>query len=87
MLGIRPEHVAEKIGAGDAPPGQVVEALAGVVEPMGPETFLYAANGSHSFAARLRADFHAAAQQKVSLVFDMRHAHFFDPVTEMAIGG
>ncbi len=86
-LGIRPEHIAEKTGAGDAPAGQVVEALAGVVEPMGPETFLYAANGSHSFAARLRADFHAAAQQKVSLVFDMRQAHFFDPATENAIAG
>jgi multiple sugar transport system ATP-binding protein len=86
VLGIRPEHIAEKTGAGDAA-GQEVEALAGVVEPMGPETFLYAANGSHSFAARLRADFRVAAQQKVSLVFDMRHAHFFDPTTENAIAG
>jgi multiple sugar transport system ATP-binding protein len=86
-LGIRPEHIAEKTGTDDTPAGQVVEALAGVVEPMGPETFLYAANGSHSFAARLRADFRAVAQQKVSLVFDMRHAHFFDPATEMTIAG
>jgi len=87
VLGIRPEHIAEKSGAGDAPAGQVVEAVVGVIEPMGPETFLYAANGSHCFAARLRADFRVAAQQKVSLVFDMRHAHFFDPATETAIGG
>jgi multiple sugar transport system ATP-binding protein len=86
IMGIRPEHIAEKTGVADALAGQVVEALAGVVEPMGPETFLYAANGSHSFAARLRADFRVAAQQKVSLVFDMRHAHFFDPATEMEIG-
>jgi multiple sugar transport system ATP-binding protein len=86
VLGIRPQHIAEKTGAGAAA-GQMVEALAGVVEPMGPETFLYAANGSHSFAARLRADFRVAAQQKVCLVFDMRHAHFFDPATEKAIAG
>jgi multiple sugar transport system ATP-binding protein len=87
VMGIRPEHIAEKTGARDAPAGQVIEALAGVVEPMGPETFLYAANGAHSFAARLRADFRVAAQQKVSLLFDMRQAHFFDPASEMAIAG
>jgi len=86
-LGMRPEHIAEKAGADEASAGETIEALAGVVEPMGPETFLYAANGSHSFAARLRADFRVAAQQKVSLVFDMRQAHFFDPATEMAIAG
>jgi multiple sugar transport system ATP-binding protein len=85
VLGIRPEHIAEKNAANEASGGQVVEAVAGVVEPMGPETFLYAANGSHSFAARLRADFHVAAQQKVALIFDMRHAHFFDPETEKTI--
>jgi multiple sugar transport system ATP-binding protein len=84
VLGIRPEHIAEN-GAGNPSNGQTVEALAGVVEPMGPETFLYAANGSHSFAARLRPDFRVAAQEKVSLVFDMRHAHFFDPGTERAV--
>jgi multiple sugar transport system ATP-binding protein len=85
VLGIRPEHIAEKGAGNDATTGQMVEAVAGVVEPMGPETFLYAANGSHSFAARLRADFRVAAQEKVSLVFDMRHAHFFDSTTEQAI--
>ena len=87
VLGIRPEHIAEKSEAKDATNGQAVEALAGVVEPMGPETFVYAMNGSHSFAARVRPDFQAAAQQKISLVFDMRHAHFFNPATELAIAG
>jgi multiple sugar transport system ATP-binding protein len=85
VLGIRPEHIAEKTATSDAPAGQMVEAVAGVVEPMGPETFLYAANGSHSFAARLRADFRVPAQQKVALMFDMRHAHFFDAETEKTI--
>ncbi len=84
VLGIRPEHIGEKTAAGLSD-GQTVEALAGVVEPMGPETFLYAGNGSHSFAARLRPDFRVAAREKVSLVFNMRHAHFFDPGTEKAI--
>jgi multiple sugar transport system ATP-binding protein len=86
VLGIRPEHIAEKAAADGVSEGQIVEAAAGVLEPMGPETFLYAANGSHSFAARLRADFRVAAQQTVPLVFDMRHAHFFDPATEAVIG-
>ena len=62
-------------------------AVAEVIEPMGPETNLYATSGAHSFAARLPAGERVALQQKVSLVFDMRRAHFFDPASEKAIVG
>jgi multiple sugar transport system ATP-binding protein len=87
VLGIRPEHIAEPSAPGTLPDGQVVEALAEVIEPTGPETFLYATRGSQSFAARVRADFRTAALAKVSLVFDMRQAHFFDPETGAALNG
>ncbi len=87
VLGIRPEHITEPSGPGDTPGGRVVEALAEVIEPMGPEAHLYAVHGSHRFVARVRADFRVAAQEKVSLVFDMRRAHFFDPATEAVIAG
>jgi multiple sugar transport system ATP-binding protein len=87
VLGLRPEHITGQARPGEATAGQVVEALAEVIEPMGPETFLYAVLGVHAIAARVRADFRVAAQEKVSLVFDMRQAHFFDPTTEAVIPG
>jgi multiple sugar transport system ATP-binding protein len=86
VLGIRPEHITAESNLVAAPEGQPVEALAEVIEPTGPETFLYATHGSHSFAARVPADFRVAVRDKVSLVFDMRQAHFFDPTTEAVIG-
>jgi len=58
-----------------------------LIEPMGPETYLYATRGAHSFAVRLPAGWRTEARQKVSLVFDMRKAHFFDPATESVMVG
>jgi multiple sugar transport system ATP-binding protein len=87
VLGIRPENIADKIHLHDAPPDQTISAVAEVVEPMGPETNLYATSGAHSCVARLPADARVPLQQPVSLVFDMRKAHFFDPATERAIVG
>ncbi len=87
VFGIRPENITDKLRAHDAAPERTITAVAEVIEPMGPETNLYATSGAHSFVARLPADERVAAQQKISLVFDMRKAHFFDPATERAIIG
>jgi multiple sugar transport system ATP-binding protein len=62
-----------------------VEAVVEVIQPMGPEAYLYLAGHSHSFVARVRATDHFNVNQQVPLVFDMRHAHFFDPASETAI--
>jgi multiple sugar transport system ATP-binding protein len=85
VLGIRPEHITVQPGSAADLEGRLVEALAEVIEPMGPETFLYAAHGSRSFAARVPADFRVAVRETVSLVFDMQGAHYFDPATETVI--
>ncbi len=85
MLGIRPENIIDKMHLPDAPSDQTITAVAEVVEPMGPETNLYAAIGAHACVARLPADARVELQQKVSLVFDMRKAHFFDAATEKII--
>jgi multiple sugar transport system ATP-binding protein len=86
VLGIRPENIADKLHLRDAAETWTVEAAVDMVEPMGAETHLQATSGAHSFVARMQADYHAAARQKVLLVLDMRNAHFFDPDTEKAIG-
>lgn len=85
VFGIRPENITDKIHLSEASPDRTVAAVAEVIEPMGPETNLYATSGAHPFVARLPADQRIALRQKISLVFDMRKAHFFDPATEKAI--
>jgi multiple sugar transport system ATP-binding protein len=85
VFGIRPENIADTTNAGSGPTGQTVQASAEVVEPTGSEAYLYLSSGSHSFVARVHANNRVSVKQKVSLVFDMRKAHFFDPATEKAI--
>jgi multiple sugar transport system ATP-binding protein len=96
ILGIRPEHIARSTALPDAPPAQTVEALVEVVQPMGAECYLTLnlnpnpnldlAGMAQSFVARVPATDCARALQRLSLVFDMARAHFFDAITERAIG-
>jgi multiple sugar transport system ATP-binding protein len=79
LLGLRPEDITVQSGA-------PVAAVAEASEPMGPETHLFAAGAGHAFVARLPGGSRIAPQEKVSLAFNMRHAHFFDLETERAIG-
>ena len=85
ILGLRPEHIVNRENAREAPPGRTVEAVADVVQPMGSETHVYLASAAHSYVARVPASAPVRAGQKLSFVFDMSRAHFFDPVTEAAI--
>ena len=85
ILGIRPENIADTTNAGSGPTGQTVQAVVEVVEPMGSEAHLYLTSGSHTFVARVHAHNRVNVNQEVSLVFDMRKAHFFDPATEKAV--
>jgi len=85
VLGIRPENIADK--SSGASNGQTVEAMVEAVEPMGPETYLYAKTGADSFVARVSADCRVEGGRKAPLVFDMEKAHFFDPATEKVMVG
>jgi multiple sugar transport system ATP-binding protein len=85
VFGIRPEDIADESDASEAPLERTVEALVEVVEPMGPESYLHLTSGPHSFVVRVHANKRVDVNQKVSLVFDMRKAHFFDPATEKAM--
>jgi multiple sugar transport system ATP-binding protein len=85
VFGIRPENVACGLPLPETPPGQAVEAVVEVIQPMGSETYLYLAGHAHSVVARVQATDCVSVKQMVPLRFDLRHAHFFDPVSETAI--
>jgi multiple sugar transport system ATP-binding protein len=80
-LGIRPEHVSDRPGPDDAPPGAVVELKIEVAEPMGAETYLHCDTGAHPLIARVRPTARFEPGQRVRLAFDLAQAHLFDPVT------
>jgi multiple sugar transport system ATP-binding protein len=85
FFGIRPEDISCGLHQSDCPPARTVEALVKVLQPMGSEAYLYLASHAHSFVARVRATDRLSVNQKISVIFDMRHAHFFDPATGTAI--
>ncbi len=85
VLGIRPENISHKVDAGEPPPERTVEAVVELVEPVGSETYLHLAGGAHGFIARVQAGDRVSVKDKIPLLFDMRHAHFFNPATEKAI--
>jgi multiple sugar transport system ATP-binding protein len=89
MLGIRPEDVLVRPFTSSLISEEAsgrMEALVELVEPLGPETYLYLNAGAQSLAARVPSNFRPAVNAKVSVVFDARKAHFFDPGTGQAIG-
>jgi multiple sugar transport system ATP-binding protein len=86
ILGIRPEDIAQRTVAPDAPPAQTVEAVVEAMQPTGAESYLNLTGMAQPFVARVPAAVRVRALERVSLVFDMAQAHFFDPVTERTIG-
>jgi multiple sugar transport system ATP-binding protein len=85
VMGIRPEDIADRRRTAETPPGRNVEAVAEVVEPMGAETYLHLNGGGQSFVVRAPAAECVEKNQRLSLIFDMDRAHFFDAATEKAI--
>jgi multiple sugar transport system ATP-binding protein len=69
----------------ETPLGRTVEAVVEIVQPLGSETYLHMAGHAHSFVARVRVTDHFDVSQQVSLAFDVRRAHFFDPASERTI--
>ena len=56
-----------------------------IVQPLVSETYFHTAGHAHSFVGRVRATDHFDVSQQVSLAFDVRRAHFFDPASERTI--
>jgi multiple sugar transport system ATP-binding protein len=85
VLGIRPEAIRAKRRADNAPTEQIIEAVVEVVEPLGSETWLHLSSAAHTVVARFPAAERARVNEKLSLVFEMRAAHFFDAGTGKTI--
>jgi multiple sugar transport system ATP-binding protein len=85
ILGIRAEHIACGAPLSDTQPARILEAAVEVVQPLGSETYLYLTGHAGSIVARVRATDQFSVNQQVLLTLDVRHAHFFDPVSEAAI--
>ena len=80
-FGVRPEDVADVLYTTSANPDHQLKARVEVVEPMGAEIFLYLNTGKHSFIARVGVHANVEVNQEMTLVFNMKKSHFFDPKT------
>jgi multiple sugar transport system ATP-binding protein len=82
VLGVRPESIHLHAAAGG---GTAAEATLELAEPMGAETYLYLTTGATSFIARVPPAGNFARGQRVTVSFDLEHAHLFDPATERVV--
>jgi len=85
IFGVRPEAIHDLLTVAEPPAGRTAEVKVEVSEPMGSETLLYLDTGATSFVARVSPTDRFEAGQKVQVVFDLAHAHLFDPATELAM--
>ncbi len=77
-FGIRPEDLEDALYVSSPNPNHQIKARVEVVEPMGSEIYLYLTTGKNSFIARVAAQEKVEVNQDITLVADMKRAHFFD---------
>jgi len=75
-LGVRPEAVSP---APDGAPGALLDAEVDVVEPMGAETYVYAAAAGASFIARVPSGAPVRAGTRARFLLDLSRASLFGP--------
>jgi len=86
VMGIRPEDIYDQLlYAGTIHEGSNVKATVEVVEPMGPEKYLYLNTGQNNLIARVEPHNSARPHQDIELVFNMEKMHLFDPQTDNTI--
>ncbi|MGI8967079.1 MAG: TOBE domain-containing protein, partial [Limisphaerales bacterium] len=80
IMGIRPENIEEQTGEMNSE--NTVEAAVEMIEPMGAQTHLVLKREDQTFIASVCGSCQLKSKQKISLIFDMARAHFFDAETE-----
>jgi multiple sugar transport system ATP-binding protein len=85
VFGVRPEAIHDSLAVAAPDPARTADVRVEVAEPMGSETLLYLDTGATTFVARVSPTDRFEAGQKVSVTFDLAHAHLFDSVTEKAL--
>lgn len=78
VFGLRPENMTDALFVSQPNTEHQINAHVEVVEPMGSEVYIYLRTGDHSFIARMDAHEKAQVGQQLTLVLDMKKAHFFD---------
>ena len=85
VLGIRPEHVADRSFVPNPPEGSTMTVKVDVVEPMGSELNAYLLAGTSSFVARLDSRSKVHTGSTVDIVIATEAMHAFDRQTERAL--
>jgi multiple sugar transport system ATP-binding protein len=83
-IGIRPEDLTENPDQ-TMTPGESIQALVEVVEPMGSEINLYIDIGGHPVTARIKADSEPEVNKPHIVDVNRTNLHFFDVDTEKTI--
>lgn len=82
LLGIRPEHLEERVSGKDA----VIDLRVELVELLGSSQILHGTCGGDTMAARVRSSLRVRPGMRIRLGIDSRHVHVFDPETGLAVG-
>ncbi|MEY3479914.1 MAG: hypothetical protein RIQ71_689 [Verrucomicrobiota bacterium] len=86
VLGLRPEHLSDARDLSAPDPRATFEARIDVVEPVGPETWIYARTAGHQLIARVpHAEPRADIGHTLRFTAELSRARFFDPATGLAI--
>ncbi len=85
VMGIRPEHVVSEPWAVERHAEWRIEAKIEMREPMGSDTYLYAAVGEHTLTTRAEPHTPARPGDAISLAVRMDKARFFDRESGLAI--
>ena len=86
-MGVRPEDIY--VSDASYLPANITEmkSVIDVIEPMGNEVVFYAHAGIHTLVARIAPQALPAAGEPITLALDLDKLHFFDPETEVVVGG
>ena len=86
IFGIRPEDLYDRLFYNyPVKPGSNVMATIDLVEPMGPEIFLYLKVGTIHFVARVPSYVRAQEGKQMDLVFNLERMHLFDGETKKTL--
>ncbi len=85
IIGIRPEHIYDKLLYKESAPENTVKLTVEVVEPLGSEILVYLSTGKNQITARVDTRTEVYVNEDIEMVFDMSKIHLFDPETEKAI--
>ena len=86
VLGLRSEDILEPARSGAVPYGCEVAAIVETITPIGAETLVNLTTGATGFAVRRTSTGDSRPGEKLTVLFDMSRAQFFDGTTGRLLG-